>query len=308
MPEKIVEVENLVKRYKDVNAVDGISFEIYRGEVFSLVGPNGAGKTTTVEILECLRTPTSGSAHVLGHSIREKETEIKKRIGVMPQDFSGFERLTVKENIELIADIYGVKPETKKVLEELGLWDERDRQFHQLSGGMQRRVGVCMALVSDPDLLFLDEPTTGLDPYARRETWEVIRTLKDLDKTVLLTSHYMDEVEQLSDRVGVLLNGKIIATDMVHDLIEQYGGGITVRVRGGKIDQVKELLQKYTSQIVHEKRIVAGKFSTREEASKALTELYGLGDGHKIEIVESGMDEVFTQIAGGRVNERGELV
>ncbi|MEA1993055.1 MAG: ABC transporter ATP-binding protein [Euryarchaeota archaeon] len=308
MPEKIVEVENLVKRYKDVTAVDGISFDIHEGEIFSLVGPNGAGKTTTVEMLECLRTPTSGNAEVLGHNIYDEEMEIKKRIGVMPQDFSGFERLTVKENVELIAKIYNVEPETKEVLEELGVWGERDRQFQELSGGMQRRVGICMALISDPELLFLDEPTTGLDPYARRETWDVIQTLKELGKTVLLTSHYMDEVEQLSDRVGLLLEGKLVATDTVHDLISQYGGGIIVRVKGGGTEEAKKLLLTFTDEISDERSTVTGRFKTREEASKALTELYQLGDGHKIEILESGMDEVFAQIAGGKVNERGEFV
>ncbi len=308
MPKKIVEVNTLVKEYKDVTAVNEISFDIYQGEIFSLVGPNGAGKTTTVEILECLRSPTSGTATVLGYDIHKEETAIKKRIGVMPQDFSGFERLTVKENVELIAHVYEVEPKTEEVLKDLGVWGERDRQFHQLSGGMQRRVGVCMALISDPDLLFLDEPTTGLDPYARRETWSVIRMLKDLDKTVLLTSHYMDEVEQLSDRVGVLLDGKLIATDTVHDLVSQYGGGITVRVRGGEVGRVRDLLQRFTDEISERKSTITGRFANREEASKALTELYQLGDGHKIEILESGMDEVFTKIAGGRVDERGDLV
>ncbi|MBU7047688.1 MAG: ABC transporter ATP-binding protein, partial [Theionarchaea archaeon] len=134
MQKPIVEVENLVKRYKTVIAVDNISFEVYKGEIFSLVGPNGAGKTTTVEILECLRNPTSGSARVLGFDVIKDEHEIKKRIGVMPQDFNTFERLTVKENVELIAKIYEVNPDTRNVLEELGIWEERDRKFEALSG------------------------------------------------------------------------------------------------------------------------------------------------------------------------------
>jgi len=308
MPEKVVEVENLVKSYKNVNAVDGISFDVYRGEIFSLVGPNGAGKTTTVEILECLRKPTNGSAKVLGFDVLEEEMEIKKGIGVMPQDFNAFERLTVKENVELIAKIYNIKPETKKILEELGVWNERNKQFHTLSGGMQRRVGICMAVVSNPELLFLDEPTTGLDPQARRETWEVIRTLKKMGKTVFLTSHYMDEVGQLSDRAGVIVNGKLIATDTVHELISKYGGGIKVNVRGRKIEEAENILRKFTENISHDKDIVTGKFKTREEASKALAQLYRLSDGYRIEIIESGMDDVFSQLAGGRVNERGELI
>lgn len=308
MPEKVVEVENLVKQYKTVTAVDRISFDVYQGEIFSLVGPNGAGKTTTVEILECLRKPTSGSASVLGFDVTKDETEIKKKIGVMPQDFNAFERLTVKENVELIARIYNVKPETKKILEELGLWEVRNRQFHKLSGGMQRRVGVCMALVSDPELLFLDEPTTGLDPEARRNTWEVIRTLKKMGKTVFLTSHYMEEVEQLSNRAGVIVNGKLIATDTIHELISKYGGGIKVNIRGRKIEEAENILRKFTENISYDKDIVTGKFKTREGASKALAELYQLSDGYRIEIIESGMDDVFLQLAGHRVNERGELI
>ena len=308
MPEKVVEVENLVKRYKTVAAVDGISFDIYKGEIFSLVGPNGAGKTTTVEILECLRTPTSGSAKVLGFDVLKEEMQIKKRIGVMPQDFNAFERLTVKENVELIAKIYNVKPETKQILEELGVWEVRNRQFHKLSGGMRRRVGVCMAVISDPELLFLDEPTTGLDPHARRETWEVIRTLKKLGKTVFLTSHYMDEVGQLSNRAGVIVNGKLIATDTVHDLISQHGGGIKVSVRGRKTKEAEKILQQFTENVVHDADILTGKFKTREEASKALAQLYQMGDGYRIEIIEPNMDDVFAHLAGHRVDERGELI
>ncbi len=308
MPEKVVEVENLVKQYKAVTAVDRVSFDIYKGEIFSLVGPNGAGKTTTVEILECLREPTSGSAKVLGFDLLKEEMQIKKRIGVMPQEFNAFERLTVKENVELIAKIYNVKPETKQILEELGVWEVRNRQFHKLSGGMQRRVGVCMALISEPELLFLDEPTTGLDPHARRECWEVIRTLKKLGKTVFLTSHYMDEVGQLSDRAGVIVNGKLIATDTVHDLISQHGGGIKVSVKGRKTKEAEKILQQFTENVFHDTDIVTGKFKTREEASKALAQLYQMGNGYRIEIIEPNMDDVFAQLAGHRVDERGELI
>lgn len=207
MPKKVVvEVEKLVKQYKDVLAVDEISFDIHQGEIFSLVGPNGAGKTTTVEILECLRKPTDGSAKVLGLDVVEDGAKIKKRIGVMPQDFNTFERLTVKENVELVAQIYGMRGKAKEALGTLGLWQIKDRKFHTLSGGMKRRVGFCMALVSDPELLFLDEPTTGLDPQARKDSWDVMRSLKDMGKTVFLTSHYMEEVERLSDRAAVIAN------------------------------------------------------------------------------------------------------
>lgn len=305
--EKIVEVTELVKHYKSVIAVNGVSFDVYKGEIFSLVGPNGAGKTTTVEILECLRMPTSGSAYVLGFDVKKEESKIKKRIGVMPQDFNTFERLTVKENVELIAKIYGVKPDIKTVLEELGIWEARDRKFEALSGGMKRRVGVSMALVSDPELLFLDEPTTGLDPQARRETWEVINRLKKRGKTIFLTSHYMEEVEYLSDRAAIIVQGDIIALDTVNALISQYGGGVKVDVANGD-KKVEDLFTEIAEAVISNERGVTGTFQTRQQASKALASVYKLSDEYTVDIVEPSMDDVFTQLVGGRVDERGELV
>lgn len=307
MQKPIVEVENLVKRYKTVTAVNNISFNVYEGEIFSLVGPNGAGKTTTVEILECLRIPTSGSARVLGFDVTKEESEIKKKIGVMPQDFNTFERLTVKENVELIAKIYQVKPDTRAVLEELGIWGERDRKFEALSGGMKRRVGVSMALISDPELLFLDEPTTGLDPQARRETWEVIKRLKKLGKTVFLTSHYMEEVEYLSDRAAVIVQGVIIAAGAVMDLITQYGGGITVHVKKGD-EKIKSMFTPIADTVIMDEKGVTAAFQTRQKASKALAAVYQLGGEYAVTVTEPDMDEVFLQLAGGRVDERGELI
>ncbi len=307
MQNPIVEVENLVKRYKTVIAVDNISFEVYKGEIFSLVGPNGAGKTTTVEILECLRNPTSGSARVLGFDVIKDEHEIKKRIGVMPQDFNTFERLTVKENVELIAKIYEVNPDTRNVLEELGIWEERDRKFEALSGGMKRRVGISMALISDPELLFLDEPTTGLDPQARRETWEVINRLKKLGKTIFLTSHYMEEVEYLCERAAVMVKGGIIASGAVKDLITQYGGKTTVHVENGD-EKIKTIFTPLADTVIMDEKGVTAAFQTKKIASKALVAVYQLGGEYAVTVTEPGMNEVFLQLAGGRVNERGELI
>ncbi len=306
MLEKVVEVESLVKRYENIIAVDGVSFDVYRGEIFSLVGPNAAGKTTTVEILECLRKPTSGSAKVLGFDVTRDEMQIKKRIGVMPQDFNSFERLTVKENVKLIAKIYN-RGEIKRSLEALGIWDARDRKFLTLSGGMKRRVGICMALVSDPELLFLDEPTTGLDPQGRKECWEVIRTLKELGKTVFLTTHYMEEAEKLSDRVGVIVKGKIVALDKVDALILKYGGGVKLVVKGG--EKAGDILKKFTKNIFRDKEgNIVGKFPSQKEASKVLIALYKLGEKYTTEIVEPSMDDVFLRLAGGKIDERGELI
>ncbi|MBU7014655.1 MAG: ABC transporter ATP-binding protein [Theionarchaea archaeon] len=307
MPEEVIRVENLVKTYKPVVAVNSISFTVKEGEIFSLVGPNGAGKTTTVEILECLRTPTSGKASVLGYDVTHDEKEIKKRIGAMPQDFSAFERLTVRENVELIARIYQVDPDLRSVLEELGMWEARDRRFESLSGGMKRRAGICMALISNPVLLFLDEPTTGLDPQARKETWDVIRRLRSMGKTVVLTSHYMEEVEQLSDRAAVIYGGEIIAQGSVDELISAYGGGIRIRVSPYN-DEIERVLMETAQKVVREDSSIEGVFHDRIQVGRTLAALYGQDEKYHLDIVEPSMDNVFSRLAGGRVDERGELI
>ena len=186
----MIEVSNLTKRYGEFTAVDNISFQVKTGEVFSLLGPNGAGKTTTIEILQGLKHPTSGQVDVLGYDLNKDEKKIKNQIGVMPQNFNAFERLTARENIQLIADIYGKEKKVEEVLELTGVKHFQSKLYLNLSGGMQTKVGIGMALVSEAPLLFLDEPTTGLDPQARREVWEMIEKLKEIDKTILLTSHY----------------------------------------------------------------------------------------------------------------------
>ncbi len=305
MKEKIVEVSRLTKYYGNVIAIKDVSFDVYRGEVFSLIGPNGAGKTTTVEILECLRKPSSGSAKVLGYDILVEEDKIKKNIGVMPQNFNAFERLSVRENVELIARIYGVKTDVRKYLELLGLWELRDRKFGVLSGGMQRRVGICMALVTDPELLFLDEPTTGLDPQARKEVWDVIKSLKRIGKTVFLTTHYMEEVEVLSDRVSIIIQGRILQTSSVSELISKYGGGLRVIVNSS--DENERTLRQFAKDVFYdEDGNIVGRFESLGDVGKALVELYK--SGAKVRIVTSSMEDVFLNLVGKRINERGELV
>jgi ABC-2 type transport system ATP-binding protein len=305
MKEKVIEVEGLVKKYGKVTAIAGISFEVCRGEIFSLVGPNGAGKTTTVEILECLRLPTAGVARVLGYDVIADAQEIKKRIGVLPQDFSTFELLTVKENIELARNLHGSKGSVENLLRELGLWEVRNRKFGELSGGMKQRVGVAMALVSEPEILFLDEPTTGLDPQARRELWEVIKKLKSKGVTVFLTTHYMEEVEALADVAGIIVGGRLFAIGEVRELISKYGGEVRVRVEGGK--RARTILRKFTKNVIEENGAVVGMFSSREKAARALANLYRSSSGLRIEVMEPGMEDVFLRVVGGRVNERGEL-
>ncbi|MFW6072152.1 MAG: ABC transporter ATP-binding protein [Thermoplasmatota archaeon] len=301
---KVIDVKTLSKHYDEVKAVDNISFTVKEGEVFSLVGPNGAGKTTTVEILECLRKPTSGQAKVLGYDMMENEEKIKERVGVMPQDFSTFERLTAKENIKLSADIYG-KGDVDEIIKRIGIESFKDKKFMDLSGGMKTRVGIGMALISDPQLLFLDEPTSGLDPQARRDTWDLIKNLKKMGKTIFLTTHYMEEVEELADRAGILIDGKIKVIDEIDSLIHNYGGGVKVTVQ--KEREAEEILNEFADEIIdkNEDEFI-GIFDTKKDSRKALISLYQ--HEYDVEVKEAGMDEVFLRIIGGKIDEKGELV
>ncbi|HTY91766.1 MAG TPA: ABC transporter ATP-binding protein [Methanocella sp.] len=231
MTEPVIKVDALVKKYGNFMAVDGISFTVDQGEVFAFLGPNGAGKTTTVEILETLRTPTSGSVSVLGMDIRRQEQKIKQKVGVMPQSFNAFDWLTVRENIEYFGSMYSKTVDIDHLIETFGLKDKRRELFKNLSGGLKQRVGIALALVNDPDIVFLDEPTTGLDPRARRDVWEAVRELKNRGKTVFLTTHYMDEAYYLADRIDVIFKGKIVAEGTPEDLINKYGGGNTLIIR-----------------------------------------------------------------------------
>lgn len=297
-------VENLVKKYDDITAVDDISFQVEEGEIFSLLGPNGAGKTTTLEILECLKKPTSGKAEVMGYDIYEDERKIKQNIGVMPQNFNALERLTARENIQLVADIYG-KGNVDQVIETIGVKGFEKKQFMELSGGMKTKVGIGMTLVSDARLLFLDEPTTGLDPQARRETWQMIKDLKKMGKTIFLTTHYMEEVEYLSDRAAVIIDGKIKVTNTISNLIKNYGGKLKLTVKKNK--ETEEILSKDAEELFEESpekitAIFAGKGKAKETLITLFSKDYDVG------VIEAGMEDAFMNLAGGRINERGELV
>jgi ABC-2 type transport system ATP-binding protein len=218
-----IEVQQLTKRYGELVAVNGISFTVSRGEIFAFLGPNGAGKTTTVEILECLRKPTSGKAFVLGFDIGKSPREIKKRTGVLPQDFYTYERLTVRETIQYYAGMFDARPDVDELIRLVDLEDKKNVLFRKLSGGLKQRLGIAVALVNDPDLIFLDEPSAGLDPKARHGVWHLIDGLHEKGKTVFLTTHYMEEAEVLADRVGIIHYGKIVALDSPQSLISENG-------------------------------------------------------------------------------------
>ena len=204
-------VEDLRKSYGDVEAVGGISFEVARGQVFALLGPNGAGKTTTVEICEGFRPRTAGRVSVLGFDPADRDRRMKARIGIVLQSTGVDLFLTVAETIELYRRLYRTPRDVDDVVEVVGLREKRDTRVGKLSGGQQRRLDVAVALAGDPELLFLDEPTTGFDPAARRGAWEMIRNLKELGKTIFLTTHYMDEAQHLADEVAIISRGRIVA-------------------------------------------------------------------------------------------------
>jgi ABC-2 type transport system ATP-binding protein len=231
MSETVIEVSSLMKKYGDFTAVDSISFALRRGEVFALLGPNGAGKTTTVEMLECLKTPTSGTVSLDGLDVRKDEMKIKQLIGVMPQSFNAFEWLTVYENVNYFGQMYPRHADVDQLINTFGQADKRNDLFKNLSGGLKQRVGIAIALVNDPEIVFLDEPTTGLDPRARRDVWEAIKALKSHGKTVFLTTHYMDEAYYLADRICILHKGRIVAEGSPEDLINRHGGGNTLVIR-----------------------------------------------------------------------------
>ena len=217
-----IKTQELVKQYKTITAVDGLNLEIHQGELFSLLGVNGAGKTTAIKMLSCLTRPTSGDAAVGGRSIIREPEQVKRLIGVSPQETAVAPNLSVQENLELICGIHGFsKGKTKEKIRELSRQFSLDsvllRKAGKLSGGWQRRVSIAMALISEPKILFLDEPTLGLDVLARHDLWDVIRTLKGR-VTIVLTTHYMEEAEALSDRIGIMKNGKLLAAGTAEEL------------------------------------------------------------------------------------------
>ena len=265
MAQPAIAVQDLRKSYDGNTALGGISFEVAEGEVFGLLGPNGAGKTTTVEILEGYRTRDAGDVTVLGFDPGEAPRAFRERIGVVLQQSELVSNLTVRELLRIFAGYYSQRRDADEVLDLVGLADKKNARIKTLSGGQRRRVDLAVALVGDPDLVFLDEPTTGFDPAARRTAWDMIRSLRSLGKTILLTTHYLDEAEQLADRVAVIRSGVIVRLGTPEELIGA-GGPVEIRFRRNGEPIVIET----------------------EEPTRALHELtsQALADGHELEQLE----------------------
>ncbi|MCS7120597.1 MAG: ABC transporter ATP-binding protein [Nitrososphaerota archaeon] len=239
-----VVMENVVKRFEDVVAVDGVSLKVFRGELFGLLGPNGAGKTTTVNMLCGLLKPTSGFVSVGGYDVQRENAEVKELIGVCPQETAVYPYLTGVENVELFGNLYALDKEMLRsrremLLERLGLIQDVHRKVEKYSGGMKRRLSIILALIHNPQIIFLDEPTVGMDPQSRRAVWDFMRELKREGKTIFLTTHYMEEAESLCDRVGIIDRGRLIALDTPKNLISKHDVGnleeVFIKLTGRRI-------------------------------------------------------------------------
>jgi len=224
----VVEVRDLVKQYPGTKAVDGVSFEVHRREIFGMVGPNGAGKTTTIECLEGMRRPDSGTVRVLDLDPLGDRYRLRARIGVQFQSATLPDRIKVWEALDLFAAFYPHPADWQPLLEQMGLADKRNAYFGKLSGGQKQRVFIALSLVNNPELVFLDELTTGLDPQARRAMWDLVRNIRERGNTVFLTTHFMEEAERLCDRVAIMDHGKIVALDTPRGLIDSLGAEIRV--------------------------------------------------------------------------------
>ena len=237
----VIGVENLTKRYGSLTAVDGISFGVAEGEVFGILGPNGAGKTTTLECIEGLTEPTSGRTMVLGMETRRDSARIRERIGVQLQASAYFDHLSLREILELFGRFYRRSVPYARLLETVGLEDRAGATVAKLSGGQQQRFAIAATLVNDPEVVFLDEPTTGLDPQARRSLWDFVRAMNSDGRTIVLTTHYMEEAEQLCDRVAIMDGGKIVALDTPANLVASLDVPYEVRLAAGEAHSVDEL-------------------------------------------------------------------
>jgi ABC-2 type transport system ATP-binding protein len=293
-----IEVRGLRKAYGRHEAVRGIDFEVERGEVFGFLGPNGAGKTTTIEILEGYRDRTGGDVAVLGVDPQRSDRSWRNRVGLVLQECQLDPTLTVRETLSLYASFYTAPRSVDEIISLVGLDDKKDARLGTLSGGQKRRADVGVGIVGDPELVFLDEPTTGFDPSARRSAWNMIEGLKQLGKTIFLTTHYMDEAQHLADRVIILRQGEIVAQGKPDELGDSLGSASEVRFRlpeGVTADQLR--------QIVHEEVAASGSevsFRT-DNAQKALFELTGWAERHHmqladLEVQRPTLEDIFLQL------------
>ncbi|CAD5244616.1 ATP-binding cassette domain-containing protein [Thermococcus camini] len=308
-----IEVENLVKKYGDFEAVKGISFNVRRGEIFAFLGPNGAGKTTTVHVLTTLLKPTAGKAIVAGHDVVKEPIAVRKKIGIVFQDPSVDRELTAYENMLIHGRIYGLsgnelKEKIERLLKFVELWEFKDRPLKFFSGGMQRRLEIARSLLHEPEILFLDEPTIGLDPQTRAHIWDYIRAMKEEhNMTIFLTTHYMDEAEQLADRIAIMDHGKIIAEGTAEELKKLVGNDIIYL----KL-QAREDLKCLKADFIKGCRLLPdGRVRLDvDNAAEALPRLFELAKESGVKILEvtyhrPTLNDVFLHLTGREIRDEG---
>jgi ABC-2 type transport system ATP-binding protein len=300
-----IEVHNLRKEYGDLVAVNSISFSVKQGVVFAFLGPNGAGKTTTVEMIESIRKPTAGTITLFGKDTRFSFNEMKERIGILPQEFHSYERLTVRETLEYFACIFQKKGDINKIIDMMDLSIHASKLYKQLSGGLKQRVGVAIALVNDPDIIFLDEPTTGLDPKARREVWNVIAGLRKKGKTIFLTTHYMEEAEFLADHIAIIHKGNIIAEGSLQKLMKTYGKDSILHINNcNHPDIINILEQQGFHAYKKDNRTISIRIEYKDKIFEILSYLrHECIEYDGIDIQRPNLEEIFLNLTGARLSE-----
>ena len=302
----VIQVDDLSKHYADLKAVDGVSFGVERGEVFGILGPNGAGKTTTLECIEGLTEPTSGTTTVLGIDTQREPQSVKERIGVQLQASAYFDYLTLKEILDLFGMFYNRRVDPIELLEQVNLADRANTTVNKLSGGQQQRFTIAATLVNDPEVVFLDEPTTGLDPQARRSLWEFVQAINEAGRTVVLTTHYMEEAEFLCDRIAIMDRGKIVALDTPVNLVRALPVPYQIRLGAECVDFLDEIRQLAGVQdAVGEDSAVRLLSTDASETVPALMEwasASGVRLSH-LEVIPSNLEDVFLSITGRALRE-----
>jgi ABC-2 type transport system ATP-binding protein len=303
--EHAIEVDKLTKRYGDLLAVNELSFNVIKGEIFALLGPNGAGKTTTVEIIDTIRKPTSGNVSLLGMDVMKRKHDIVPRIGVLPQGFSSFDRITVRETLQYYSRLFSCgNTDIDGLIELVNLKDKTREQYKNLSGGLKQRLGIAIALVNDPEVLFLDEPTTGLDPRSRHEVWNLMLGLKEKGKTVFLTTHYMEEAEFLADTVAIISKGKIIAMGSPGALIESNANYLILTLRSVD-EKVFDIVREMGFEPVHDNhKDVRVRVERMDDVQKILNTIQEGGASLlSLDVRKPNLEDVYLKLTGEALHE-----
>lgn len=311
--ELAIETNNIKKYFDDIHAVDGIDLKILKGSLYGVLGPNGAGKTTIIKMLSTILSPTSGDISVLGFDVKKEAREIKKRIGVCPQELVIYPRLTARENIHIIAQMHAMakkdyKERTDELLGKMNLLERADSTVKKFSGGMKRRLNVLMAVVHEPELLFFDEPTAGLDPQARRVVWDFIRDFQEKGSTIILTTHSMEEADDLSDELVIIDHGKIIAQGTSDELKGKLGEGDIIEFKVKEIDKRNEIIERAKSldyvqwgKVVGKHRIVINALDGLKRISEIMDVLEVKMEDMKVR--QNTLEDVFLDLTGRRLRD-----